>query len=51
MYGDASTLGEERRWQSKVYEHFLDLLEPEERDPIRVEASVGQAIPELTSDA
>ena len=50
LYGDRSTIGEQGRREREVLEDQLaDLLGL--RDPIRVQASVGQAIPELTSDA
>lgn len=51
LYGDNSTIGEHgRRERADLEDRFAELLGLG-REPIRVQAHVGDAIPELTSDA
>lgn len=52
LYGDNSTIGEQgRRERAELADEFLRMLWPDPSEPIRVQATVGQPIPELTSDA
>ena len=50
LYGENSTIGEQgRRERADLEDFFADALGLG-REPIRVEATVGEAIPELTSE-